>query len=96
MSKCHICDSTEHAFCGFCARCKEHAGFVRDCLHCQEPAFEGERCRKSPTGKHEQDERTEALSECCGASGYAYDDAPEPPDPVDFVSHEQNDSDVAS
>ena len=28
------------------------------------------------TGKHEVDEDSEALSACCGASGYAYDDNP--------------------
>lgn len=79
--KCSICDSTEHAFCGFCRRCKEHAEFVRDCRYCGEPAFARETCRQHPTDPasgHEPDESTEALSGCCGAAGDSYDAEPHP------------------
>src|SRR3972149_2975118 len=25
---CHTCGATDHAFCGFCSRCKEHTTFI--------------------------------------------------------------------
>lgn len=75
MPPCSLCSSTDHVFCGFCARCKEHAEFVRSCVLCGEFAIAGETCRLSITG-HTPDETTEALSICCGASGNAYDHDP--------------------
>ena len=53
-SRCWICDSMHHVYCGFCSRCREHCVFVRD----------------------PEDPQSEALSDCCGASGWAYDDDP--------------------
>jgi len=49
MKPCPLCGSLNHAFCGFCARCKEHT------------VFTAPEAGETP------------LSECCGASGEAYD-----------------------
>ena len=71
--KCTLCGDLDHAWCGFCADCKEHTRGLKSCLHCEDVIYDAKPCPKSPTGQHVVDEDSEALSECCGASGYAYD-----------------------
>ena len=75
---CNLCGATDHAWCGFCAVCKDHTAGLYSCALCQDQAYPGSKCPKAPDGQHVPDDTTEALSWCCGASGYAYDDAPEP------------------
>src|SRR3990167_2284092 len=72
---CRMCGQPGHTDCGFCSRCREHCVFLRLCAFCEEPA-DDTACLQSPYGKHFPDEFTESLSECCGASGWAYDDEP--------------------
>ena len=74
--KCPLCGAPDHAWCGFCADCHDHTRGLKSCLHCEDTIYDEKPCSKSPTGKHEANEDSEALSECCGASGYAYDDSP--------------------
>lgn len=78
---CYLCDSREHAFCGLCADCKDHAAFTREpcdeCGGCGEVALPrpAEGTKTCPSCKGEG--WGEALSECCGASGHAYDNMPD-------------------
>ena len=71
---CTICGATDHAWCGFCAYCKDHTAGLYDCARCGEQAYPGEKCGEYPA--HLPDDSTEALSWCCGASGYSYDHDP--------------------
>lgn len=69
---CNLCSDTSHVWCGFCSRCREHCVAYYLCRHCA-GFFDDTTCPESPSGKHEFDETSEALSECCGAPGWAYD-----------------------